>query len=382
MTTDPFVVPLERLRSRTSAKWQHFDPDVLPLWVAEMDVDLAPPIREALERAIRDSDTGYPGSTPYIEAFVGFAQERWDWEGLDQGRVVPVQSVILGYVDALLEHTDAGGHVIVNPPVYPPFYSYLIQADRAITEAPLSADLRLDFAAIEEAMREARADGRRAAYLLCNPHNPGGTVHTRAELERLAALSQQYGVPVVSDEIHAPIMFEGHEFTPYVTVDPDAVALHAASKAFNLASMPAALLVGGTTSPVPEAFRAGKHHWPGQMGAIAQAAAYAHGGEWLDGMMAGLERNRLLVRDLIAQRLPGVGYTVPEATYLTWLNFGDILGEDPATVLLERGRVALNRGLDFGTGGAGHARLNIATSPEILTMAVERMAAAVERAGS
>ena len=376
MTRDPFDVPLSRLRERTSAKWQHFDADVLPLWVAEMDVDLANPIREALERAVRTGDMGYPGSTPYAESLVGFAAARWDWPGLDASRIVPVQSVILGYVDALLEHTDPGSAVIVNPPVYPPFYSYLVQAGREVIEAPLDAALRLDPAAIERAMAMATADGRRAAYLLCNPHNPGGTAHTRAELETVAELSRRCGVPVVSDEIHAPIVYSGHEFVPYVTVDPTAVALHAASKAFNLAAMPAALLVGGVeATPTLDAFRAGKHHGPGHLGAIAQTAAYREGGEWLDSMLAGLERNRFLMRDLLAEHAPGVNYSVPEATYLTWLDFGDALGEDPAAALLERGRVALNRGLDFGAGGAHHARLNIATSPAILEEAARRIGA-------
>lgn len=373
MTADPFIVPLERLRERTSAKWRYYAPDVLPLWVAEMDVDLAPPIGEALERAVRDGDMGYPGSTPYVESFAAFAAARWGWN-VDPADVTPVQSVILGYVDALVELTELGGAVIVNPPVYPPFFSYLRQAGREIAEAPLTTDLRLDLDAIERAMQQATTGGRRAAYLLCNPHNPGGTVHTRAELESVAALAARYGVGVVSDEIHAPIVLEGSRFTPYLDVDPTGLALHAASKAWNLAAMPAALLVGGPGSAALESFRAGKHHGPGHLGAIAQEAAYAHGGDWLDGMLAGLDRNRFLVRDLVAAHLPGVTYSVPEGTYLTWLGFGTMLGEDPAAVLLEKGRVALNRGLDFGTGGEGHARLNIATSPAILEEAVRRIA--------
>lgn len=373
MPSDPFIVPLERLRERTSAKWRHYAPDVLPLWVAEMDVDLAEPIREALERALRDGDTGYPGSAPYIEAFAGFASRTMDWPSLDPARAVPVQSVIQGYVDALLEHTDAGSDVIVNSPVYPPFYSYLIQAGRTVREAPLGADLRLDLDALERAMTEATADGRRAAYLLCNPHNPGGTAHTRAELEAVAALSRAHGVPVVSDEIHAPIVHPGATFTPYLEVDPSGMALHAASKAWNLAALPCAVLVGGAESAAFDTYRAGKHHSPGMLGVLAQTVAYSEGGAWLEGMLAALDRNRFLMRDLLAEHAPEVVYTVPEATYLTWLDFGDALGEDPAAALLERGRVALNPGPDFGSGGAGHARLNIATSPAILEEAARRI---------
>ncbi len=378
MTADPFTVPLSRLRERTSAKWRRYPADVLPLWVAEMDVDLAPPIREALERAVRDGDMGYPGDTPYVESFVAFATGRWTWPDLEPARVVPVQSVIMGYVDALLELTGDGGEVVVNPPVYPPFFSYLRQAGRVIREAPLTGDLRLDLDQVDRAMAAATTGGRRAAYLLCNPHNPGGTVHTRDELAAVAELSRRHGVPVVSDEIHAPIIHPGAEFTPYLAVDPAGLALHAASKAWNLASVPAAVLVGGPEAQAFETYREGKHHMPGQLGVIAQTAAYAHGRDWLSGMLAGLDRNRRLVADLVATALPGVTFTMPQGTYLTWWDFGDQLGEDPAAALLEHGRVALNSGIDFGTGGAHHARLNIATSPEILEEAVRRIGVALE----
>ncbi|WP_062389118.1 MalY/PatB family protein [Demequina iriomotensis] len=374
MTADPFTVPLERLRRRTSAKWTKFGPEVLPLWVAEMDVDLAEPIREALDRAVREGDMGYPTPEPYIEAFLDFARARWTWTGLDAARTTPVQSVIMGYVDALLEVTDPGSEILVNSPVYPPFFAYLKQAGRVIREAPLGADMRLDLAAIDRAMAEATAGGRRAGYLLCNPHNPGGAVHTRAELEGVAELSRRHGVPVVSDEIHAPIVYAPHEFTPYLDVDPTGMALHAASKAWNLASIPSALLIGGPESAPFDSYLAGKHHGPSHLGVLAQTAAYRDGGEWLAGMLAGLDRNRLLVRDLLAQHAPQVDYLVPEGTYLTWLDFGTMLGEVPSHALMTHGRLALNVGTDFGTGGAGHARMNIATSPAILEEAVRRIA--------
>lgn len=379
MIGDPFSVPLERLRERTSAKWRHYEPDVLPLWVAEMDVDLADPVREALERAVRNGDMGYPGSTPYVEAFASFARDTWGWQ-VDDARVAPVQSVIQGYVDALIELTDAGGEVIVNPPVYPPFFLYLRQAEREIREAPLGADMRLDLEAVDRAMAEATSGGRRAAYLLCNPHNPGGAVHTREELAAVAELSRRHGVPVVSDEIHAPIVYPGAEFVPYLEVDPSGMALHAASKTWNLAAIPAALLVGGPEAAGFDTYRSGKHHGPTHLGVIAQTAAYNEGRDWYAAMMAGLDRNRLLVRDLVAERLPQVSYLVPEGTYLTWLDFGQLLGDEPAYALIDHGRVALNNGPYFGTGGAGHARLNIATSPEILDEAIRRIATGIDRA--
>jgi len=187
-------------------------------------------------------------------------------------------------------------------------------------------------------------------------------------------------VPVVSDEIHAPIVYPGAEFVPYLEVDPSGMALHAASKTWNLAAIPAALLVGGPEAAGFDTYRSGKHHGPTHLGVIAQTAAYNEGRDWYAAMMAGLDRNRLLVRDLVAERLPQVSYLVPEGTYLTWLDFGQLLGDEPAYALIDHGRVALNNGPYFGTGGAGHARLNIATSPEILDEAIRRIATGIDRA--
>ena len=383
---------LDQLRSRTSVKWTRYDADALPMWVAEMDVLLAPAIRETLERAIRDGDTGYPGSAPMIDAFGGFADRRWGWS-VDGTAVQPVQSVITGYVDAFLLVTEPGEEIIVTPPVYPPFYSYLTQAGRVVREAPLTEELRLDFDALEEAFlaatapREPGGPARSAGFLLCNPHNPGGAVHTRAELEAVAALAATHGVRVVSDEIHAPLVYSGSTFTPYTTVagGETGLALHSASKAFNLAAMPGAMLVAGSAAEEWLAtYRSGTHHWPTHYGTLTAAVAYAECDAWLDGLVAGLEENRDALAALVAETLPGVSVSHNQGTYLAWLDFrgtsdagGPDLGDDPSEVLYRDGRVVLNPGPSFGTGGAGHARLNFATPPAVLQEGVRRIATVV-----
>lgn len=367
---DPFaVLPLSSLRERTSMKWRHYPADVLPLWVAEMDVPLAAPIANELHRLIALGDVGYPGGTPYREAFASFAVDRWGWDP-SLARTRAVASLIGGYTDALVEAVGPGGTVVVTSPVYPPFYSYLKQAGLTVIEAPLGADLRLDLGALDEAFAVA------SGFLLCNPHNPGGTVHARAELEAVAALAERHGVQVVADEIHAPIVFEGSTFVPYLEVDPRGIALHAASKAWNLAAMPAALLIFGPDANEALARHdAGKHHMPTYWGAVAQTVAYSECRGWLSDALAGLERNRHLLGDLLREKVPAARYYVPASTYLAWVDCRDLgLGDDPAAVFLERGRVAFNSGPTFGTGGAGHVRINFATSPEILTEAIDRMA--------
>jgi cystathionine beta-lyase len=218
-------------------------------------------------------------------------------------------------------------------------------------------------------------------YLLCSPHNPTGTLHTAEELARVARLARAHGVRVVADEIHAPIVAAGAAFVPYLSVPgaEDGLSLMSASKAWNLAGLKAAVAVAGPAAAddlarLPEEVS----HGPSHLGILAHTAALRDGGDWLDGLLAGLDENRLLLADLLAEHLPGVVHRAGEATYLAWLDCRPLeLGDDPAAVFLDRGRVALNSGIPFGTGGTGFVRLNLATSPELITEAVRRMAGAV-----
>ena len=363
-------------------KWRGYPGDVLPVWVAEMDVLTPEPVAEALVGAVRRGDTGYPFGDGYAEALGDFAVRRWGWDGVVAVRTAVVPDVMLGVVEMLKLVTGAGDPVVVNSPVYPPFYGFVAHMDREVVEAPLGADGRIDFGVMEAVFRGLAVRGRRGAFLLCNPHNPTGVVHTREELERVAGLAAEFGVRVVADEIHAPLVAPGEKFTPYLSVagGQDGLALMSASKGWNLAGLKAALAIAGPDSAadlarMPEEVGHGASH----LGVIAHVAALREGGEWLDALLAGLDENRALLGRLLAEHLPDVVWRSGPGTYLQWLDCRRLgLGDDPAQAFLERGRVAVNSGIPFGTGGAGHVRINIATSPEILTEAVERMASAVE----
>ncbi|MFC8069673.1 MalY/PatB family protein [Streptomyces sp. NPDC057293] len=380
---DPLrALTLDRLRRRTSMKWRTYPADVLPLWVAEMDVPLAPAVVRAVTGAMELGDTGYPAGTAYAEALADFAGKRWGWDDLAVERTAIVPDVMLGVVEMLKLVTGPGDPVIVNPPVYPPFYQFVGHLDRQIVEAPLGPGLRIDLGALEEAFRRAVAGGGRAAYLLCSPHNPTGTVHTADELAAVAALAQRHGVRVVADEIHAPVVTGDARFVPYLSVPGagDGLALMSASKGWNLAGLKAALALAGPGAAddlarMPEEVG----HGPSHVGVLAHTAALREGADWLDAVLAGLDENRRLLTGLLAEQLPGVVHRAGEATYLAWLDCRALgLGDDPARVFLDRGRVALSSGIPFGTGGAGHVRLNLATSPEVITEAVRRMRAALE----
>jgi cysteine-S-conjugate beta-lyase len=369
---------LADLRTRTSVKWRRYPEDVLPLWVAEMDVPLAGPIVDAVTAALQRGDTGYSCGTAYAEALAGFAARTWGWD-LDVERARLVPDVMLGSVEVLRLVTAPGDGVVVNPPVYPPFYDFIEHADRRVVEVPLDAGHRLDLDGLAAAFAHDDVTG----YLLCSPHNPTGTVHTADELRAVADLAGRHGVGVVADEIHAPIVRSGAAFVPYLSL-PEAqrgFSLLSASKAWNLAGLKVALAVAGADAAavlgrMPEEVGHGASHVAG----IAHTAAFAEGGAWLDGLLADLDANRRLLTDLLADHLPAVRYHPGEGTYLAWLDCRELeLGDDPAAVFLERGRVALTGGTAFGTGGVGHVRLNLATTPDLLTEAVQRMVRACGR---
>ncbi|MFI2040525.1 MalY/PatB family protein [Streptomyces bottropensis] len=387
------VLSLEQLRERKSMKWRTHPTDVLPLWVAEMDVPLAEAVADALREAIASGDTGYPAGTDFAESLAGFAVRRWNWDGVAIDRSALIPDVMMGAVQVLRLITEPGDPVVVNSPVYAPFYAFIAHDDRRVVEAPLGRDLRIDLDTLEDTFRRTRErSGRGAiAYLLSNPHNPTGTVHTSEELCAVAELARRYGVRVVADEIHAPLVLRGARFTPYLSVPgaEDAFSLMSATKGWNLAGIKAALALAGPEAAgdlrrMPEEV----HHGASYLGVIAHAAAYRHGDRWLDALLAGLDANRALLADLVAEHLPGIGYTEPEGTYLAWLDcrslgldaeqgatdlavVSDLAG--PARLFLDHAGVALSSGHIFGTGGAGHVRLNFATSRSILTEAVTRM---------
>lgn len=378
------VDALDVLRRRGSAKWRMYPPAVLPLTVAEMDYPLAPAVTSVLQDAIARSDTGYAPSTPELgEAVAGFTGRRWGWQ-VAPTSVSAVVDVGVGVVELLRVLASRGESVVISPPVYSPFFGWVAEAGTELLEVPLTRDSdgrgdavgwHLDLTALERAFAAGPA-----AYVLCNPQNPVGRVHTFEELAALVALARRYGVSLVSDEIHAPLVLAGAAFTPLLAVpgaDEIAVSLLSTSKAWNVAGLKCAVIVTGSPAMAAVVRRLPPDtSWRvGHLGVLAAVAAFNDGSDWLDQLLYTLDHRRAQLADLLAQRLPPLRWQPPQASYLAWLDATAIgTGNMPRDLFLDRARVALEPGLRFGSQGSGHVRLNFATSPEILDQATAAMA--------
>jgi cystathionine beta-lyase len=373
-------LPVEMLRARHSIKWRQYGPDVLPLWIAEMDTPLAPPITAALTAAVERGDTGYVHPGRLGEAFAGFAARRYGWSP-DPSHMIVVPDVLRGIGETLKLVTRPGAGVVVNGPTYPPFFEIIAGAGRTVLESPLSRAPDGAYGLDLDALDRDLATHGVEAYLLCNPHNPTGLVLSRDELLAVIEIAHRHRVRILADEIHAPLTYPGFRHTPIATLPGDAAAAAvvfvSASKAWNLPGLKAALVVAAgdpawaaiQNMPLEVTFGASLP------GVIAGEAAFTDGDAWLDELVAGLDFNRHLLADLLTVKLPGAGYVPPQATFLAWLDLRSLgLGDDPAVTLLEHGQLALSSGPTFGASGRGHARLNLATSPWILKEAVRRMA--------
>lgn len=368
-------------------KWRLFDDDVLPAWVADMDYPVAPAIRSALTDLVFRSDLGYhrvPLSKRLRAALVSRMAERFAWS-IEPRRVAPLVNVIQGLDASVITHSRRGEGVLVQTPIYPPFRAAVSGSGRRLDECALVAGptrYEIDF---DELRAAIRPDTR--VFLFCNPHNPTGRVFERTELQKIAELALEHDLILVSDEVHADLVHAPHQHVPMASLGAEiaerTITLTSATKAFNLAGVPCAFAIFGGDR-VQQPFRELPPHLIGHCGILDDAATYAawtEGQSWLDAVIAYLQRNRDTLVDTLARDLPDVRVRAPEATYLAWLDCRGLGLEDPHAFFLQRGRVALSNGRDFGDPGAGFVRLNFATSTAILHQVLGRMTAAVgERA--
>jgi cystathionine beta-lyase len=296
--------------------------------------------------------------------------------------VFAIPDVMTAIAEVLRVVTPPGSGVVINPPVYSHFFHRLGLIDREIVQAPLrrSPDglYELDFEALDEAFAGAGV----AAYLLCSPHNPVGRVWSRADLTAVAELCRQHEVVLLVDEIHAPLVLPGAEHTPFLSLDHEMASLAftftSASKGWNIPGLKCGLAVVGSEAQRALLDERWEALLASHLGVLATIAALREGTTWLDAMLGQLDANRKHLSSLLAGPLAGVAYCPPEASFLAWVDCRRLaLGEDPAAWFLDKARVALSPGPDFGEQGHGFVRLNMGTSPELLKEIARRMSAAL-----
>ncbi len=374
-------------RSSDSAKWKYFSPDVLPMWVADMDFCSPEPVIEALRQRIDHGVYGYAfDSAELRDLLVERLRTRHHLEVAPE-HLVFLPNLVVGLSLVTGAVGQRGDGVLMATPMYHPFFNVVSVQDRVLVDVPLietrqNGLLRyeIDFDALEAAITP-----QTKLLLFCNPHNPIGRAYTRAELEQVADICLRHNLIVCSDEIHCDLIYQAGSHISIASLSPEiaarSVTLIAPSKTFNLAGLGLGIAV------IPDddlrarvtttAMNMGIH--ASMPGIVAGTAAYRDGQPWLDELMPYLRDNRDLLVDYVQAHFPGVVTTLPEATFLAWLDCRALeLPESPYQFFLDKACVGLNDGAIFGRGGQGFVRLNFGCPRSMLMDGLERMQAALE----
>jgi len=372
-------------RNTESIKWNCFDADVLPLWVADMDFESPREVVDALRQRVGHGIYGYAQEVQGLrEVVIDRLDRLYHWQVAPEDLVF-IPGVVTGFNLACQAFTQPDEGVLVQTPVYPPILSAPGNAGARREEMELirkpDGSYEIDFDRFEQTLT-----GTTRLFLLCNPHNPVGRVFRRDELEGMAQRCVERGVIICSDEIHGDLVFPGHPHIPIASLAPEiasqTITLIAPSKTYNIAGLDCALAIipnGKLRRRFEAAFRGIVPH-VGLIGYTACLAAYRYGDAWLAEVMAYLQGNRDFLSQVMVDCFPGLEMSAPEGTYLAWINCrkADLPGS-PARFFLDEARVALNEGSTFGKGGDGFVRLNFACPRQTLVQALDRMQDALKR---
>lgn len=382
---DLLTVTEERARARVGIKWTKHGAEVIPSFVADMDFDPPQPVLDAIRGHVDRGDLGYgPFSAELAPAYADWQERQHGWRP-DEDRIRPFTSALHALEVALWHTTDPGDGIVVFTPIYYPFLDAIADSGRRRVDCPLDANgWRIDPDRLD-----AVIDPTTKVILFCNPHNPTGRVFDAAEIAAVAAVAERHDLLVITDEIWGELLHPGAVHRPLAISDERfagrLVTLGSASKTFNLAGLRTAV-AHIDHAPLLAALAAMAGHQqgsPSSLGITGTITAWTECDDW----MRAVQRTITARRDQLTRRLAAdastIGYQVPQATYLAWLDFGGVAGggwgEDPAEYLLEHAGVALSNGPKFGTGGAGVARLNFATSEQILDDTIDRIVHAINQ---
>jgi len=360
--------PFDRIvdrRGTDSIKWSYYEPDVLPMWVADMDFPAPPAMIEALEDRVRHGIFGYAAEPPELrELFVERLRRIYGWS-VGPEALVFLPNVAVAFNLTCQAVTSPGDEVSYHTPIYFPILRVPGNAGLEATPNLLCADASGRYEVDLDAFEQAITD-RTRVYILCNPHNPVARVFRREELERLAEICVRHEMIICSDEIHADFVYDDRPHVPIASLDPEiarrSVTLFAPNKSYNVAGVSSAIAVApdeGIRRRLIDAKRGLVPH-VGALSYTAAVAAYRNGDPWLSDLVAYLQENRDTLMRFVAEEIPEVKIGPVEGTYLAWLDCRSAIDENPHEYLLREARVALNDGASFGPGGEGFVRLNFA----------------------
>ncbi len=353
--------------------------DVLPMWVADMDFETPDFIRDAVKNRADHAIYGYTfRGESYYQSIIDWFKARYNWK-IEKESIVFSPGIVPAVNMAVLALTNPGDRIIVQPPVYFPFFTAVSNHNRELVHNQLinqDGNYSMDFELLEQQAKDARM------LILCNPHNPVGRAWRSDELEKLAAICLRNNLLVISDEIHADLVLPGYKHTPFASVHSDLKAstltMHAASKTFNLAGLATSAIIieEETLRNQFKQFVAFLHVDMGNLfGAVATETAFNEGDEWLTEMLDYVHDNIVFFADSMAEKLPRLKVYKPEATYMVWLDFSlfGLNDDELKDKIIKEAGLGLNAGIDFGPGGSQFMRINLACPRQIVELAVSKI---------
>lgn len=372
---------LIRQARTTSTKWRKYPSDVIPAWIADMDLGVAPVVADTITEKVHAGDLGYPSDEveqALLDAFCDRYIEKFN-TSLDPSLALVGTDVVQSIIISLLTLTEPEDGVIVQTPVYPPFLQSVEGTGRRVCENKLvlnGTSWEIDFDNLESLAQLNNT----SMLLLCSPHNPTGKVFTQQELVKIAEICARHNVIVVADEIHCDIVFSPAFHIPFASISPEfasnVVTMNSATKSFNIAGLRCSITHFGSRD-LKSRYEFYDAHVRGSISTLsmlATIAAWEKGDSWLSSTLNKLRENRDLITKAIGSSCNGLQYIPPEGTYLAWLDFRKTKAfESPQQYLLSEARVALSPGSDFGTPGIGWARLNFATTAAVLNEILDRI---------
>jgi cystathionine beta-lyase len=357
--------------------------DILPLWVADMDFEAPKEVVEAITRRAEQGIYGYTVRTQaFFDAVMGWLSRRHDWN-IEQDWISSSPGVVPALSLAVLAFSEPGDNVILQSPVYYPFYDVIKMNGRQVVDNPLI--LENGYYSMDYELLEQQAKAGAKLLLLCSPHNPGGRVWRREELTRIGDICVKYNILVVADEIHNDLVFSGHKHLPFASLSEafaeQSITCIATSKTFNLAGLQAASVIipnEGIRRKYNALLKTLSIHMESYFGLTAVESCYTYGDEWLDQLLPYLEVNIELVLSYLQEHIPQVKAMRPEGTYLVWIDCTRLSNEPQALkrLMFEEAGVAFSEGSVFGKQGAGYLRINIACPRSLLLEALEQFSKA------